>query len=171
MNAENRKQLEDDCLLGWKNRARKADKIQEQSGQGRNLPGLMDKEELTHCPDDGSSKHLSNFGQFLRDHTVTHPRRQSSSYTPPRKPGISLQNSRWYHTRNSYFVHLTTSPMCYVTLWLKITKHYCSLYIWYVSDTWNWQHYYPQFNYMYTQSLFEQIACSESQQKAVSWKI
>jgi hypothetical protein len=43
---------------------------------------------LPERPDDGDSKHLWNVGQFLRDYTAQHPRRQSSPLTQ-REPEIS----------------------------------------------------------------------------------
>jgi hypothetical protein len=42
-----------------------------------------------HRPDFGDSKHLWNFGKLLPDYTAQHPRRQSSSYSPPWEPEIS----------------------------------------------------------------------------------
>jgi hypothetical protein len=51
-----------------------------------------------HRPDDGSSKHLWNVGQFLWDYTAQHPRRQSSSYSPPWGPKIS-QNGKTITSR------------------------------------------------------------------------
>jgi hypothetical protein len=39
--------------------------------------------------DDDGSKHLWNVGPFLPDHTTQHPRRQSSSYSPPWEPEVS----------------------------------------------------------------------------------
>jgi hypothetical protein len=46
--------------------------------------------EIGDRPDDGGSKHLWNFGQFLRAYTAQDPRRQLSSYFPPWEPEISL---------------------------------------------------------------------------------
>jgi hypothetical protein len=37
---------------------------------------------FTYHPEDGGSKHLWNVSQFLPDHTVQYPSRQSSSYSP-----------------------------------------------------------------------------------------
>jgi hypothetical protein len=69
---------------------------------------------LTHCemslnvkkmtvvwdvrPDDGGSEHLWNFGKFLPNYTAQHPRRQSSSYSPPWEPEVSpkLRNLLWF---------------------------------------------------------------------------
>jgi hypothetical protein len=43
-----------------------------------------------HRPDNGDSKHLWNVSKFLPDYTAQQPRRQSSSYSPPWEPEISL---------------------------------------------------------------------------------
>jgi hypothetical protein len=40
-------------------------------------------------PDDGGSKHIWSVGKLLPDYTAQHPRRQSSSYSPPWEPEIS----------------------------------------------------------------------------------
>jgi len=40
-------------------------------------------------PDDGSSKHLWNVGQFLWDYKAQHPRKQLCSHALPREPEIS----------------------------------------------------------------------------------
>jgi hypothetical protein len=45
--------------------------------------------------DNGGSKHLLNVGQFLRDYTAQHPRRESSSYSPPWQPEILLSELLW----------------------------------------------------------------------------
>jgi hypothetical protein len=39
--------------------------------------------------DDGGSKHLWSFGEFIPDYTVQQPKRQPSSYSPPWEPEIS----------------------------------------------------------------------------------
>jgi hypothetical protein len=43
-----------------------------------------------HRPDDGGSKDLWNAGILLPDYTALQPRRQTSSYSPPREPQILL---------------------------------------------------------------------------------
>jgi hypothetical protein len=45
---------------------------------------------LTHHPDDGGSKHLWNVSKLLPDYMTQKPRRQSSSYSLPWAPQISL---------------------------------------------------------------------------------
>jgi hypothetical protein len=58
---------------------------------------------FTHRLDDGGSKRLWNVGQFLREYTTQHPRRQSSSYSRQREPEIS---------QNSTLSHLVFSADC-----------------------------------------------------------
>jgi hypothetical protein len=48
-------------------------------------------------PDDGGSKHLWNFGQFLPDYTAQHTRRQSPSYSKQWEPGISPRIHILFH--------------------------------------------------------------------------
>jgi hypothetical protein len=46
--------------------------------------------EITHHqPDDEGSKNLWNVGKLLPDYTMQHPRRQSTSQSPPWEPEIS----------------------------------------------------------------------------------
>jgi hypothetical protein len=55
-----------------------------------------------HHPDEGST-HFWNVGQFLLEYTAQHPRRLSSSFSPPWEPEISLLacfNWIWYMPLN-----------------------------------------------------------------------
>jgi hypothetical protein len=42
----------------------------------------------THCPDGRVSTHLWNVGKHVFDYTAVHPRRLSTSYSPPWEPEI-----------------------------------------------------------------------------------
>jgi hypothetical protein len=46
---------------------------------------------LLHRPDDGGNKHLWNVCHFLPGYTAQHPRRQSSSHSPPREAEFRLR--------------------------------------------------------------------------------
>jgi hypothetical protein len=45
-----------------------------------------DTRKFPYRPGDGGSKHFWNIGQFLRGYTAQHPRRHSSSRSPPWEP-------------------------------------------------------------------------------------
>jgi hypothetical protein len=73
ISGSHRSEYEDDCLLGC---------CAVQSG--RSLPTFL------RSPDDGGSELLWNVGKYIPDYTAQYPRRQSSSYSSPWEPEISL---------------------------------------------------------------------------------
>jgi hypothetical protein len=53
--------------------------------------------------DDGDSKDLWNVGKTIPDYTVLQPRRQPSSYSPPWKPQILLNDASFHIEQCFYF--------------------------------------------------------------------
>jgi hypothetical protein len=65
--------------------------------------GPFPSARLTHRPDDGGSNDLWNVGITLPDYTVLQPRRQPSSYSPPWKPQILLNECKITYNKRKLF--------------------------------------------------------------------
>jgi hypothetical protein len=59
-------------------------------------------------PDGGRIKYFWNVGKVQPDYMAQHPRKQSSSYSPPREPEISPSKALWELIFQSIW-----KPICY----------------------------------------------------------